>query len=216
MTYYDRLNAFFDGLEIKPLKPSSQLLYLHILHEFNRLRMPAQIYATDIRLASQTGLTRQAITDAKRQLKNCGLIDFKTDKHNPRAGTRYTLPETAAKKPQDAKIETAGTVISAEIRQTWTFNNDGTPPSETEMRYLAEDVKAYGEEKVKQAIIRAGQKKRGELSVYFYKMQLGDVISGKKESAGNARYNATGRGGNSSAVSERGLYGGIDICPDDD
>lgn len=219
MTYYDRLNAFFDKNEINPLPPSAQLVYLHILHENNRLRNPEVFYITDMQLTFTTGLAKQAVTDAKRRLKNAGLIDFKTDKKNPRAGTRYTLPDTTEPtKKQNIEsdgrqIDTNNVIISAELKKTWKANNDGTPPTETEVYYLADDVKLYGEEKVRQAIIRAGQKKRGSLSVYFYKMQLNDVTSTRKESMTNARRNITS--GNSQTVPQRGLYGGEDICPED-
>ena len=215
MTYYDRLNAFFLENEIDPLPPSAQLLYLHLLHENNRLRNPSVLYMTDSRLAFMTGLSRPAVTDAKRQLKNRGLVNFKTDKKNPRSGTRYVLPEEGDRKFGTAgdgqRIETTDAAISAELKKAWEANNDGAPPSETETYYLAEDVKVYGEEKVRQAVIRAGQKKRGMLSIYFYKMQLGDVISGRKERTGNARRN-TGTGNR--AVSECGLYGREDVCPE--
>lgn len=215
MTYYDRLNEFFIDNEIDPLPPSAQLVYLHLLHVNNRLRNPDLLYLTDSRLAFMTGLSRPAVTDAKRVLKNRGLINFKTDKSNPRAGTRYTFPEvetsTVQVKNDGRQIETTGAVISAELKKVWKANNDGTPPSETETFYLADDVKVYGEEKVRQAIIRAGQKKRGTLSIYFYKMQLGDVVSGRKEGAGNARYARSG--GNSQAISQYDR--GADICPDD-
>ena len=215
MTYYDRLNAFFNNNEIDPLPPSVQLVYLHLIHENNRLKNPSAFCLTDSRLAAMTGLSKPAITEAKRVLKNFGWIKFKTDKKNPRAGTRYTFPEvetSAAQVKNDGRqIEPTGAVISAELKKAWKANNDGTPPSETETFYLADDVKVYGEEKVRQAIIRAGQKKRGTLSIYFYKMQLGDVVSGRKEGAGNARYARSG--GNSQTVSQYDR--GADICPDD-
>lgn len=221
MTYYDRLNAFFDESEVYPLPPAAQLVYLHLIHENNRLKNPNAFCLTDSRLAALTGLSKPAIATAKRVLKNRGWINFKTDKKNPRAGTRYSLPENREKnreKTQDSltkndgrQMNATGAVISSELKSVWKANNDGTPPSETEAYYLAEDAKLYGEEKVQQAIIRAGQKKRGSLSIYFYKMQLGDVTSGRKEST-NARRN-TGHGGNPQIVSEYDR--GADICPED-
>ena len=217
MTYYDRLNAFFRNNEIDPLPPSAQLLYLHLLHENNRLQNPCRFRLSESRLADMTGLSRQTIANAKRALKNRGLIEVNVSPSNPRAGSFYILPDTAEPtKKQNTEsdgrqVETNDADISAELKKTWTWNNDGTPPNETEAYYLADDVKLYGEEKVRQAIIRAGQKKRGSLSVYFYKMQLGNLTSGK-EGAGNARRNA---GGNSQTVSERGLYGrGEDTAPE--
>ena len=217
MTYYDRLNAFFSDNEIDPLPPAAQLVYLHLIHENNRLKNPNAFCFTDSRLAALTGLSKPAIATAKRVLKNHGLINFKTDKKNPRAGTLYSLPENR-EKSQDSltindgrQMNATGAVISSELKSVWKANNDGTPPSETEAYYLAEDAKLYGEDKVQQAIIRAGQKKRGSLSIYFYKMQLGDVTGGRKENT-NARRN-TGHGGNPQTVSEYDR--GADICPED-
>ena len=214
MTYYDRLNAFFLENEIDPLPPSAQLLYLHLLHENNRLQNPCRFRMSEARLADMTGLSRQTIANAKRLLKNRGLVEISV--LNPRSGSMYILPEEQpVKKANTAgdgqRIETTDAAISAELKKAWEANNDGAPPSETETYYLAEDVKVYGEEKVRQAVIRAGQKKRGMLSIYFYKMQLGDVISGRKERTGNARRN-TGTGNR--AVSECGLYGREDVCPE--
>lgn len=185
MTYYDRLNEFFRRIEVEPLTPSAQLVYLHILHENNRLQNPNRFRCTDTRLIGTTGLSANTITSAKRTLKNRGYLDFKTDKDARRAGTLYILPEKAKSAPDGRPLGT-GASVSREIKAAWEQNNDGAPPNETEMFYLAEDVKLHGEDAVKKAIALAGQKKRGNLSVYFFRMILGDIISGK-EAKPNAR-----------------------------
>ena len=188
MTYYDRLNEFFLENEIEPLSPSAQLVYLHILHENNRLQNPNRFRCTNSRIAAMTGLSNQAITNAKRALTNRGLLEILADKDNPRAGTMYVLPEEAKLhvKSSEQQKGTSGASVSSEIKAAWKQNNDGTPPNETEMFYLAEDVKLHGEDAVKKAIALAGQKKRGGLSVYFFRLVLGDVVNGK-EAKPNAR-----------------------------
>jgi len=188
MTYYDRLNEFFRRIETEPLPPSAQLVYLHILHENNRLQNPNRFRCTDTRLIGLTGLSANTITSAKRALKNRGYLDFKTDKDARRAGTMYVLPEEAKLhvKSSEQQKGTSGASVSSEIKAAWKQNNDGTPPNETEMFYLAEDVKLHGEDAVKKAIALAGQKKRGGLSVYFFRLVLGDVVNGK-EAKPNAR-----------------------------
>ena len=74
------------------LQASAQLVHLHLLHINNCFGNPGQFYCTDNRLAIYTNLSADSITKAKRILKNCGLIDFITDKKNPRKGTLYILP----------------------------------------------------------------------------------------------------------------------------
>ena len=90
-TYYDALNDFYKLNEQEPLAPSAQLLYLHLLHRNNRLGNRGHVQVSDRMLELTTRISKQSITDAKRNLKSHGLIDFKTEKSNPRAGTHYTL-----------------------------------------------------------------------------------------------------------------------------
>lgn len=206
MTYYDRLNEFFRRIEIEPLPPSAQLVYLHLLHENNRAGNPNRFRCTDTRLVGMTGLSANTITSAKRALKNRGYLNFKTNKDARREGTIYELPENAELRVKKAgqKAEPTGVGVSDEIKAAWKRNNDGAPPNETEMFYLADDVKLYGEEKVLQAIARAGQKKRGNLSIYFLRMILGDVISGKEAKANAKR---------ATRISEQYQFG-VDEAPD--
>ena len=83
-TYYDALNDFYKLNEQEPLAPAAQLVYLHLLHRNNRLGNRGLVQVSDRALETMTGLAKQSVTRAKQSLKNRGLIDFKTDKTNPR------------------------------------------------------------------------------------------------------------------------------------
>ncbi len=90
-TYYDGLNDFYKFNESRPLQSSAQLVYLHLLHENNRLGNSGTFQLSDRELEIRTSLSKNTITEAKRTLKNRGLIDFKTYRNNPNKGTTYTL-----------------------------------------------------------------------------------------------------------------------------
>ena len=92
-SYYDRLKAAFEGFEQRTLTSSAQLVYLHILHMDNATGRTGLVECTDSRLETLTNLSKNTITDAKRQLKNLGFLDFHTKRNSPRKGTRYILPE---------------------------------------------------------------------------------------------------------------------------
>lgn len=91
-TYYDGLKDFFKFNEQDPLKSSAQLVYLHLLQLNNRSGNSGRVQVSDRELEHLTSLNKNTVTDAKRTLKNLGLIDFKSEKSKPRQGTTYTLP----------------------------------------------------------------------------------------------------------------------------
>ena len=90
-TYYDGLNAFHKLNEQRPLTASAQLVYLHLLHENNRRGNIGTVQISDRELGLRTSLSKQTITEAKRTLKNRGLIDFHTERDKSRRATTYTL-----------------------------------------------------------------------------------------------------------------------------
>lgn len=94
MTYYDRLNNAYAQFAQLNAPSSAQLTYLHLLHINNCLGNQDSFYCPDSRLASLSNLSKDSITNAKRYLKNHGLIDFKTAA--PRQGTLYILPQIQA------------------------------------------------------------------------------------------------------------------------
>mgnify|MGYP003571330797 CR=1 FL=1 len=90
MNYFEHLNYAFSFAQFKKLPVASRITHLAILHKWNAYRQPSSFSITDRELQSLTGLSSQsAITAAKRQLKNFGLIDFKSQK----SGTIYFLPQ---------------------------------------------------------------------------------------------------------------------------
>lgn len=89
MTYYDRLNYFFNFLKLNNLNASTQLTYLHILHHSNCLKGVTSFYLTDTEIANSTNLSIRSITDAKRVLKNFGLLDWR----NVGGRTKIFLPQ---------------------------------------------------------------------------------------------------------------------------
>lgn len=85
------LNYVYRLSETDPLPSSAQLLMFHLLHE-NYLRgNPDTLRLSDRELSFRTGLSKNTITDAKRILKNRGLINFKTDRDKPKKATTYTI-----------------------------------------------------------------------------------------------------------------------------
>ena len=97
MTYYDRLNKTYRAFEQMKLQPAAQLTMLHLLHMNNCFGNTGLFYCTDDKLASLTNLSKDSITNAKRHLKNAGLIDFKSNPKKPRQGTLYILPDEQGK-----------------------------------------------------------------------------------------------------------------------
>ena len=124
-TYYDRLNYAFEKFEKLKLPSSAQLLYLHILHIDNCLGRTGQVRCSDSTITVKTGLSPNTVTTAKRTLKNYGLLDFKTAKKNPRAGTLYFLPPNITPNTEvktEVIAEVKGEVIAGVIS-----SNNTTP-----------------------------------------------------------------------------------------
>lgn len=84
----DYFKGFHDLKQTLNLSASAQATYLSLLGEFNAARFPDQMSISDRQLQTLAGLKSvSTIHDAKRILKNCGLIDFSKG-HNV---TVYTL-----------------------------------------------------------------------------------------------------------------------------
>ena len=118
-TYYDALNDFYKSNEQERLVSSAQLVYLHLLQLNNRFGNSGRIQVSDRTLEYLTSLNKNTITDAKRTLKNLGLIDFKTEKQKPRQGTTYTLPRfILGQKLGQKPIQTLGQSVGQTLGQT--------------------------------------------------------------------------------------------------
>lgn len=90
--YFDHLNYFFKFAQSRNLPAPARITYLAILYQWNVFRRNASFSLSDRELSSLTGLSiGRPITTAKRQLKNLGLIDFKSNKH----GTTYFFKQNS-------------------------------------------------------------------------------------------------------------------------
>lgn len=90
MTYYDRLNVIYRKFALDPPPVSAQLIMLYLLHINNCHGNAGTFRCSDRYLQNLTGLSKDAITQAKRYLKNKGYLDFKSDK---KEATLYVLEQ---------------------------------------------------------------------------------------------------------------------------
>ena len=90
-SYCDALSYIYKLFKENPPTSSAQLVMLHLLHENYCLGNTGTVHISDRELGLRTRLSKQTITEAKRTLKNRGLIDFKTDRDKPHKATAYTI-----------------------------------------------------------------------------------------------------------------------------
>lgn len=93
MNYFEYLGEFLIIAQFRKLPASSRVTYQAILYKWNALRQPAKFALSDSELMSLTGLGSNAVTSAKRQLKNLGFIDFRSS----RKITEYNLTRACEK-----------------------------------------------------------------------------------------------------------------------
>lgn len=85
-TYYDYINAFYELLKVNPPSPNAQLLYHTLLMEFNSARWQSvELLRTNSYIGGLCGLGDKAMASARNELKQLGLIDFRTTKKKPTA-----------------------------------------------------------------------------------------------------------------------------------
>ena len=90
--YWFALNTRFDEGD---LTAQTQLVGYKLFAIFNERKFPEWLPLTDRELMSRTNIkSGQTIVEARRQLKNAGLIDFTTAKARP---TRYTFTTVVIK-----------------------------------------------------------------------------------------------------------------------
>lgn len=120
MTYYDRLNKFYNELSRIKLKPSSQLLYLHLLQINNEFRWVSSFYYSDRALSERTGMSLRTISESKAVLKNFGLIDFKTVNHK----TKYFLQQVSEGETLSETPKMQNTIQNSQVRPSVTVSNN--------------------------------------------------------------------------------------------
>jgi hypothetical protein len=90
ITYYDYINNFYDLLQVNPVSSNAQLLYHTLLMIFNRAHWECELQRTNYNICGLCGLGEKSMSAARNELKQMGLIDFKTDKRRGQA-TKYKL-----------------------------------------------------------------------------------------------------------------------------
>ena len=121
--YWENLN---DGFEEHNLSALTQLVGYKLLAEFNKAKFSG-ITLTDRELQAITNIhSLKSIHDAKAQLKQYGLIDFKTKKNKP---TIYTLCEPVSKH----EVNTKETQSKHEVNTAYNnnSNNNSTEDNKT-------------------------------------------------------------------------------------
>lgn len=110
LTYYDYINSFFELLKVNPPSSNAQLLYHTLLMEYNNARWQSvELHRTNSYIGGLCGLGEKALTNAKNELKQLGLIDFTSPKKKPTIykllpvkNTGQTAGETQVKRKSNA------------------------------------------------------------------------------------------------------------------
>ena len=90
MTYVDKQNAWYAISGQQPQYVFAVMWLLLCLDNANRKY--GTFYATDEQIRERIlGLSKVQVTNAKRILKEMGVIDYETDSDAPRKGTRYVI-----------------------------------------------------------------------------------------------------------------------------
>lgn len=120
MNFFDGWKTLNTRLDEGSMTAQTQLVGYKLFAIFNERMFPEWLPLTDRELQSRTNIrSGQTIVEARRQLKNAGLIDFKTAKNKP-TQYRLTIPikhETSTKQAPD-KHETSTGQASGLISYT--------------------------------------------------------------------------------------------------
>ena len=100
MKFFDCWKALNECFDESNLTALTQLVGYKLLAVANELKFPDSFLLTDRELMSRTNIkSGRTIVEARRQLKNAGLIDFETEKARP---TRYRFTINQARFKQDS------------------------------------------------------------------------------------------------------------------
>ena len=90
MNYMAELNAFDDWVdENESLSPTARLLYIQLLQRCNKARWIQPFIVSLSRLAFKTGLSISGVQKARNQLKQYGLVDWKS--RSGQQSAEYTI-----------------------------------------------------------------------------------------------------------------------------
>ncbi|HEY9362138.1 MAG TPA: hypothetical protein VIQ00_02670 [Chitinophagaceae bacterium] len=96
MNYILQINAFYDWLETNPISDSSIVLWHGLMHINNKCGWKQEFTAAISLIQNKTGLSKSSILRARNNLKQCGLIDFKSREGNQSAAYRIVAFHTEA------------------------------------------------------------------------------------------------------------------------
>lgn len=85
MNYLKEINSFYDLLEINPLSSSAIALWFALMHINNKCRWKQEFTVALSVLELKTSLKRKTIERARNELRQKGLIDWKSRKGNQAA-----------------------------------------------------------------------------------------------------------------------------------
>ena len=78
MNYIFQINAFYDWLETNPISDSSIALWHGLMHINNKCGWKQEFAVAISSIQNKTGLSKSSILRARNNLKQCGLIEFKS------------------------------------------------------------------------------------------------------------------------------------------
>ena len=136
MTYgfFDYWKNLNDGFERHNLSALTQLVGYKLLAEFNKAKFSG-VTLTDRELKAITNIhSLKSIHDAKAQLKQFNLIDFKTQKNKP---TIYSLCEPLSKH----EVNTEETPSKHEVNTAYSNNSENNQKEEDLKTIRPEDIK---------------------------------------------------------------------------
>lgn len=121
MTYYEWLNYFFELAKERKLNASVQLVFLHILHEWNRLRHPECFAFRQSEIANYAGVTRQTVQNSLTTLRNYGLLQTVFETGRP---MQIKLPTGQVDLQVDSRSAASKPVVSVPELNTYNRKNE--------------------------------------------------------------------------------------------
>ena len=147
MNYLLQIRAFYDWLETNPLPAQAIALWHALMYQNNKCRWAEEFAVPVVMLESRSGLSRSAVYRARNQLKQHGLIDFKSSGANKAALYRvfqldtYGEGQSAPRAGRTPEQSPAALKKQNETKQTKkNIGKDFSPPS-------LEQVASYCKEK---------------------------------------------------------------------
>ncbi|WP_395022226.1 hypothetical protein [Robinsoniella sp. RHS] len=145
MNYIELLNRFYHLLQETRVSNNAQLLYYTLLQINNRCSWSDWFARTNVSLSGMMCVSEKALTNARNELKQLGLIDFISSKKRGEC-TKYTLlnPTKCGTKEVQKKYKgSTKEVQSADINKQKQETKTKTEKSSTKVlpeKYAADDL----------------------------------------------------------------------------